>query len=210
MKSWAKWTAKTVLVTTGFAAAGGGFAGVAFAGTASTNAVNLSVLGGNQINVPVTISADICGNARALLGIAIAGCQGGVEVVAHHGTAVAKGRAAAPAKGHAAAPAEGRAAAPARGRAAPARGRATRSDGGRRARAADPSGLLSSTRLAGLGTLPRLANLSTLTSDVNSGEMSGDSMATLAVGALLAGAAALKIAGRRSTDREPRAEEVSA
>lgn len=85
MKSWAKLTAKTVLVTTGFAAAGGGFAGVAYADTGGTNAGNLSILSGNQISVPVSIPVDLCGNAAALLGIATAGCQGGAEVISQHG-----------------------------------------------------------------------------------------------------------------------------
>jgi hypothetical protein len=40
--------------------------------------------------------------------------------------------------------------------------------------------------------------------------MSGDSFATLAIGALLAGAAALKLAGRRSKARKSGAGEVSA
>jgi ChpA-C len=80
MKSWAKWTAKTVLVTTGFAAAGGGFTGVALAGTDGTHPDNVSVLSGNQISTPVSIPIDICGNAAALLGIAGASCQGGAIV----------------------------------------------------------------------------------------------------------------------------------
>jgi hypothetical protein len=89
MHPWAKLTAKTVLVTTGFAAAGGGFAGTAIASTGfagpGTSAGNISVLGGNQVNVPVSIPIDICGNAAALLGIASAGCQGGAEVTGASG-----------------------------------------------------------------------------------------------------------------------------
>jgi hypothetical protein len=80
MKSWAKWTARTVLVTTGLAAAGGGLTGVALAGTGGTNTGNASVLSGNQVNVPVSIPIDVCGNAAAILGIAMAGCQGGASV----------------------------------------------------------------------------------------------------------------------------------
>lgn len=79
MHSWAKWSAKTVLVTTGFAVAGGGLAGAAFAGT-GTNAGNVSVLGGNQVSAPVSIPVDVCGNAVALLGGSTAGCQGGAQV----------------------------------------------------------------------------------------------------------------------------------
>ncbi len=81
MKSWAIWTARTVLVTTGFAAAGGGLAGAALASTPSgTNTGNISVLGGNQVNVPVSVPVDVCGNAAAILGFATATCQGGASV----------------------------------------------------------------------------------------------------------------------------------
>jgi hypothetical protein len=84
MKPWAKWTAKSVLVTTGFAAAGCGITGVAFAGTGGTHTGNVSVLDRNHVNAPVNVPADICGNAAAILGIATAGCQGGASVAAAH------------------------------------------------------------------------------------------------------------------------------
>src|SRR5262249_36607068 len=87
MESWAKWTARTVLVTTGLAAAGCGITGVALAGTGGTNTGNVSVLDGNQVNAPVNIPADICGNAAAILGFATAGCQGGASVAAAHSDA---------------------------------------------------------------------------------------------------------------------------
>jgi hypothetical protein len=82
MESWAKWTARTVLVTTGLATASCGITGVAFAGTGGTNTGNVSVLGGNHVNAPVSIPADVCGNAAAILGIATAGCQGGAFAAA--------------------------------------------------------------------------------------------------------------------------------
>jgi hypothetical protein len=101
MNAWAKWTARTVLVTTGLAVAGGGLTGVALAGTAGTNTNNssdntgnVSVLGGNRVTAPVSIPIDICGNAAAILGIAMAGCQGGASVAAAHpgaGSASASG-----------------------------------------------------------------------------------------------------------------------
>lgn len=99
MYPWAKWTARTVLVTTGLAVAGGGLTGVALAGTggsntSGTNAGNVSVLGGNQVMAPVSIPIDICGNAAAILGIATAGCQGGATVAASNSPA-AGGSAAA-------------------------------------------------------------------------------------------------------------------
>ncbi|RFS82071.1 chaplin [Actinomadura spongiicola] len=39
-----------------------------------------SILGGNQINAPVSIPVDVCGNAIAVLGIAAAKCKGGASV----------------------------------------------------------------------------------------------------------------------------------
>jgi hypothetical protein len=81
MKSWAIWTARTVLVTTGFVAAGGGIAGAALASApGGSDTGNVSVLGGNQVYVPVSVPADVCGNAAAILGFAAAGCQGGASV----------------------------------------------------------------------------------------------------------------------------------
>lgn len=85
MKSWAKWTAKTVVFVTGFAAAGGGLAGVALAGTGTSstvpaNAGNVAAVSGNQIYIPVSVPVNICGNAAAVLGFAAAGCRGGASV----------------------------------------------------------------------------------------------------------------------------------
>jgi len=303
MKSWAKWTAKTALVTAGLAAAGGGLPGVALAGTGGPNMGNVAILGGNQVGVLAGVPIDICGNAVAVLGIAAAGCEGGAEVLAQGGPAASSGsssRGAAttgnawvgggntiqvPVNGavNACGNAVGNAQARCQGGAILPGGSATReikkaglsagnisagsgnqvkvpasvpgnvcgnaaavlgdsnagcegsttvngSDHGRR-------GLLSSAQLAGLGTLPGLANLpalagltnvpllqglanggsllpasalSAFTSNVDAGGMSGDSFVTLAVGALLAGAAALKLAGRRPRARKPGAGEASA
>jgi len=77
MRSWARWTAKTALVAAGFAAAGGGLSGIAWAGTASGSPGAVTVLGGNGLLGPVSLPVAACGNAGALLGIAAAGCQGG-------------------------------------------------------------------------------------------------------------------------------------
>jgi small secreted domain DUF320 len=307
MNSWAKWTAKTVLVTTGFAAAGGGFAGVAFAGTGGTNTGNTSILSGTQVGAPVTVPVDVCGNAAALLGIATAGCQGGAEVLTHHAPAASHGiqipvkvavNACGNAVGNAKAGCRGGVALPGGvvlpggpggsgpqgggtikqaglsagnisvgsgnmsvgsgnqvkvpvtvpanvcGNAAAVLGDSNAgcaggaTVGGRAHALADRSRrLLSSTQLAGLGTLPGLANLPTLagfanlpllqgltgggsllpanalsafTSNVDAGGMSSNSFVTLAIGALLAGAAALKLAGRRSRSRKVGTGEVSA
>ena len=53
---------------------GGGDGG----GSARTSG-NYSILGGNQVSVPISIPVDICGNAVALLGHAFAGCAGGAS-----------------------------------------------------------------------------------------------------------------------------------
>jgi ChpA-C len=309
MKSWAKWTAKTVLVTTGFAAAGGGFAGVALAGTGGANG-NVSVLGSNQVSAPVSVPINICGNAAALLGIAAAGCQGGAEVLDHHypagppasgshgpatknisagsdnsiqipikvaanacGNAIgggtkascqggvylpggdpqAGGRGSIRQAGLSAGnisvgsgnqvrvpvtvPANicGNAAAVLGNSNAGCVGGAT--VGGGHDLAAGNGRQLSSAQLASVGTLPGVANLPTLagltdlpvlsgltsggsllpasslsalSTNVDGGGMSSNSFATLAIGALLAGAAALKLAGRRSRTRKGATEEVRA
>jgi hypothetical protein len=66
------------LLAAGFAAAGGGLSGAALAGTGGSGASgNASVLSGNRVTAPVSVPADVCGNAAALLGIASAGCRGG-------------------------------------------------------------------------------------------------------------------------------------
>ncbi|GAA2134281.1 chaplin family protein [Actinomadura napierensis] len=44
---------------------------------------NGSILGGNQVNAPISIPIDVCGNAVAVIGIAGAGCKGGASV--HNG-----------------------------------------------------------------------------------------------------------------------------
>jgi hypothetical protein len=51
--------------------------GMAMAGTTSGNG---SVLGGNQISLPITVPVNLCGNAVAVLGVANAACQGGASV----------------------------------------------------------------------------------------------------------------------------------
>ena len=57
MRTWAHWTAKTVMLTATFAAAGAGFTDTAFAasggGGGSTSGLD-SPLSGNQVSVPVS------------------------------------------------------------------------------------------------------------------------------------------------------------
>lgn len=82
MKSWAKWTAKSVIFVTGFAAAGGGLAGVALAGTGTSSPNpasmgNISAVSGNRVFIPISIPVSVCGNAAAIFGFATASCDGG-------------------------------------------------------------------------------------------------------------------------------------
>lgn len=42
------------------------------------------VLSGNQVFAPISIPVNVCGNAIAILGTAIAGCKGGASVHVHH------------------------------------------------------------------------------------------------------------------------------
>ncbi|MGI5325489.1 chaplin family protein [Actinomadura nitritigenes] len=49
-----------------------------------------SVLGGNQVNAPISVPVDVCGNAVAIIGKAEAGCKGGSTV--HNGGGAGHGR----------------------------------------------------------------------------------------------------------------------
>jgi LPXTG-motif cell wall-anchored protein len=69
-----KQTAKIAAFTAAFMASG---TSVALAGTTSGNN---SILGGNQINAPISVPLNVCGNALALLGDAFGGCEGGASV----------------------------------------------------------------------------------------------------------------------------------
>ena len=83
MRTWAHWTAKTVMLTATFAAAGAGFTDTAFAvsggGGGSTSGLD-SPLSGNQVSAPVSVPANVCGNAAAVLGDSLAGCAGTASV----------------------------------------------------------------------------------------------------------------------------------
>ncbi|MFY9934691.1 MAG: chaplin family protein [Streptosporangiaceae bacterium] len=204
---------------------------------------------GNQLSVPVSVPADICGNAVAVLGDSSAGCAGGASASTVTGGTIAGGAAGSVVSGvltpvkaavssalNAVTP-QGRTAgamaglAPASGL-APGSGAAGNSNGTQRNSsttsfaqpgAGDPS-VPAASQLAGIGALPGLADLPSvaglttmpaLNGDTGGGvpmpatalsaatapPMSSNSFAALAVGALLAGASALKIAGRRVRDR---------
>jgi hypothetical protein len=80
MRTRAKDAARAVLFTASFVALGAGtaaFSGSAFADTTSGND---SVLGGNQVNAPISAPVNACGNSLAVFGTAGAGCEGGAVV----------------------------------------------------------------------------------------------------------------------------------
>ena len=88
MRAWAHWTAKTVMLTAAFTAAGSGLPGVGWPGAAfaasagaggSTSGLG-SVLGGHQASAPISAPVDVCGSAVAVLGLGPDGCQGGASV----------------------------------------------------------------------------------------------------------------------------------
>jgi len=74
MRMWAKGAAGATLLTASFVAFG---AGPAIADVTNGNG---SVLGGNQVNAPISIPVDVSGNAVAVLGGALAGSKGGASV----------------------------------------------------------------------------------------------------------------------------------
>jgi hypothetical protein len=64
MRTWAHWTAKTVMLAATFAAAGACLPGAAFAapaGTAGSTSGLGSVLGGHQASAPISAPVDGCG-----------------------------------------------------------------------------------------------------------------------------------------------------
>lgn len=75
---WASGVMKVAVFSAAFAIPGTGIAMAA--GPISTTSGNGSILGGNQINVPVSAPVDICGNAIGISGLAGAGCEGGASV----------------------------------------------------------------------------------------------------------------------------------
>ncbi len=281
MRPWARWTARTALVAVVSAAAGSGLSGIALAGTGGAgNAGVTTLLGGGGLLAPLNIPADVCGDASALLGIAVAGCRGGA-VASVEKTRAADGSASQDGAAQAGNGSGGSVSAGRGNRvndpvnapvdvcgnavaefgsaaASCAGGISTTTNGlgnssastvysGTATSGPDSSALRqtfgdtlnapglgagnpdtpAASQLAGLGSLPGLADLPSLAGLTNSSPsrgiaggstlmpssalsaadvagMSSDSFAALAIGALLAGAAALKIASRRARDRKAR------
>ena len=75
---WATGAMKVAVFSAAFAIPGTGMAMAA--GPIQSTSGNGSILGGNQINLPINAPIDVCGNAVAVLGNALAGCKGGASV----------------------------------------------------------------------------------------------------------------------------------
>src|ERR1700736_5384828 len=76
MRMLAKGAAMVALTMVGFTGLG---PGVSYAGTDTTSGAN-SLLGGNQIKLPISVPINISGNAAAAGGIAAAASKGGATV----------------------------------------------------------------------------------------------------------------------------------
>ncbi|TDB89968.1 DUF320 domain-containing protein [Actinomadura sp. KC216] len=81
MRTWAKGTSRAAVLAAGFVALGVS----AIPASASTGITDGSgsVLGGNQINAPISAPADVSGNAVAAIGAASGGSVGGAKVHEH-------------------------------------------------------------------------------------------------------------------------------
>jgi hypothetical protein len=241
MRPWARWTARMALVAVVSAAAGGGLSGIAFAGTGGDgNSASIPLLGGNGLLAPLGIADDVCADASALLGIALAGCRGGAAASFAKPRATDGGAVRGLSGSDSAGTEPGGAKTGDRGASSASTGFQSAATPGPDSSALrqafgdtlNAPGLGAGTtdnpaasQQAGLGTLPGLAELPSLNglTDVSAGRgtpggstlmpgsalsaadvagMSSDSFAALAIGALLAGAAALKIASRRARDRK--------
>ncbi|MGP4029310.1 chaplin family protein [Actinomadura sp. 3N407] len=85
MRMWARNTGRAALVAAGAVAVGAAFGSGAVA-SADTTSGNFSVLGGNQVQIPISIPIEASGNAAALLGASQAQSMGGATVEgARHG-----------------------------------------------------------------------------------------------------------------------------
>ncbi|MGI5171314.1 chaplin family protein [Spirillospora sp. CA-253888] len=82
MRNWAKNTSRAALVAAGAVVIGTSMASAtAFADI--TTSGDGSVLGGNQLNAPVSVPVNLCGNAVAVVGLAKGACLGAATVTNH-------------------------------------------------------------------------------------------------------------------------------
>jgi hypothetical protein len=191
MRTWAHWTARTVMLAATFATAGAAVSAAAFAAAGgaggSTSGLG-SVLGGNQANAPISVPATVCGDATAVLGLGLAGCQASEPVSV---PASVCGNAAA-VLGDSLAGCEGTASV---GQTeGPASGRPSRSARSSVTDLAAPGAERTPAASGGPGGNPLPAT--TLAADSSSG-MGSVSLCSLAIGALLAGAVAAMLTIRR-------------
>jgi hypothetical protein len=219
MRPWASWTAKTVTLAVGFAAAAGGLSGVALAGTGgSASSGDGSAPSINRLIAPASLPmvAVVGGAAGSVVEHAVApvasalGATGPLTGPQPLSAVTGGDPSALGATGPGGMPAQG---------ASSAFGNTPGAGG------AGDTNVPAASQLIGLGAMPGLADLPSLTglatmptlhglsaggipipgtalSAVHISGMSTVSFAALAVGALLAGASALKIAGRRARDRK--------
>ncbi|GGV17605.1 hypothetical protein GCM10010182_43590 [Actinomadura cremea] len=81
MRNWAKNTSRAALVAAGAVAVGAGFGSAGAVATADMRtAGNFSILGGNQVVLPISIPVEVSGNSVAVLGASQAASKGGAEV----------------------------------------------------------------------------------------------------------------------------------
>lgn len=85
MRTWAKGTSRAAVLTAGFVALG--VSAIPANAYADITDGGGSVLGGNQVNAPVSAPADVSGNAAALLGDSYAASRGGAKARPHGGGA---------------------------------------------------------------------------------------------------------------------------
>ncbi|QFG23691.1 chaplin [Actinomadura sp. WMMB 499] len=81
MRKWAKHTSRAALVAAGAVAVGASFGSAgAVANADMRTAGNFSILGGNQVYLPISIPVDVSGNAVSVLGASQAASKGGAKV----------------------------------------------------------------------------------------------------------------------------------
>jgi len=76
-KTWARRTMQTGAIAAGLLLFAGGTASAA--GGDMVSAGNNGILNGNQLQVPIQVPINVCGNAIAVAGVAGAGCHGGAD-----------------------------------------------------------------------------------------------------------------------------------
>jgi hypothetical protein len=203
----------------GGAGASAGSSQAAGGSAASGSSGMFSAGSGHDVHAPVSTPVVVCGNAVAMFGTASASCTGGASSLAtnaHGANAGGPGNSAA-----STAFSDGAGPGSAYAALRQAFGDTLDAPG----LGASTPGSTAVSQLAGLGSLPGLADLPSLGGPANlaghgggggdstlmaggalraanASGMSSDSFAALAIGALLAGAAALKIASRRARDRK--------